>query len=74
MWALMGRRKESQRVVPYNELMARADNLNPDALMALRSLQKIRDAGGKPEVRYSDFAGYDVVDLLADPPPPSLRR
>jgi hypothetical protein len=64
----MTKKRETKRIVPYKEHMARADDQLEDALTASGRHQEIRAAGGIPEVRYSKFSGYNVVDKLAGPP------
>jgi hypothetical protein len=49
-------------------LMTRVENGDEDARVALREFQRIRTAGGQPEIRYSEFHGWRVEDPLADSP------
>lgn len=45
--------------------MTRVENGDEDAMEALREFQRIRAAGGEPEIRYSNYHGFRIKDLAA---------
>jgi hypothetical protein len=47
-------------------LQAAGDRMDPDANKALREYQRIREAGGKPQIEYSLDFGWHIRDLLKE--------
>ena len=59
----MSRTKQTT-VLTVIQLMERA-NRDKSAQKALDQYHEIENAGGNPEIRYSDFNGYLVIDRSA---------
>ena len=57
----MSRRKQ---VIALTELqLIKRAHSDDDAAKALDRYYEIEKAGGRPEIRYSEFNGYRVIDL-----------
>ena len=58
----VSRTKREFRVLSFSDLAERAKS-DPEAQRALSRCRAIEDAGGWPEIRYSDRHGWRIVDL-----------
>ncbi len=64
---MASRVKREFRVLQLSDLVERA-KVEPQAQRALTRFRAIEDAGGWPEIRYSDRHGWRIVDLRRDSP------
>lgn len=57
----MAGKSKQWRTLTIRDLTKHANsNSNVDAQQALDRYYKLKEAGGKPEIRYSEFHGYRV--------------
>jgi len=64
--AIMTHRNDELQRRSFDQLMrAAGDRLDARALKAYKEFVKIKDAGGRPEIYYSNFHGWVIKDLLA---------
>lgn len=59
---IMTRKQDELQPRSYDNLLYAVENMHPGADEALGQLQKIRDAGGTPEILHSAHHGWVVGD------------
>lgn len=59
----MSKKAKQKRMRTYTDLVERAA-VDADARAALDRYHKLKEAGGRPEIWYSDFGGWRISDPL----------